>query len=178
MPAATTLAVVGLGVAAAGTYMQYQQGKKAAASQKKAMEMQQRIADVRSARERRTQYQQARIQRAAMLAGAAGGVGQTQSSSFITGRGSIGSQAGSNVSFLNQLQGYGQRANIFNMNALSYQTKASMWGGIAGLGTSMFNMTGSSLFADGQQPQSQPNTGGGWNTMPSQAPSGYTFSTK
>lgn len=142
--AVTTAAAIGLGIAAAGTYMSYKASKEAAAAQQRSIEVGQRRAELQAARQRRQQYQQARIQRAAMLAGATGGpqVDLTGGSSFVGGRGAAGTQAGVNVSFLASDIDLAKQQSIFNMGAVSAQSKASMWSGIASLGTMGFEAGG------------------------------------
>ena len=158
--AISTVAAIGLGLAAAGTYMSYQQSKKAASAQKESMRLQQRRAELQAARQRRQQYQQSRIARAAMLAGASGGptVDLTQTSSFVGGRGAVGTQAGANVAFLNQDINLAKQQSIFNMSAVDYQSKASMWSGVASLGTLGFQAGGGFTGGGQTTAQVQPQT--------------------
>jgi hypothetical protein len=144
---ATAAAIIGATAAVAGTYMSYKAQKKSAAAQQRAAQQAQKAQDLRSARERRTQYRQARAARAQALAAQTGSAGGRSSSSFVTGRGSIGTQAGSNVSFLNQYSDITKQQGIFQTAAYTAQGQANMWGQVAGLGMSVLNLTGTdSLF--------------------------------
>lgn len=143
MAALTTVAaVVGATAAVAGTYMSYKQGKKAAAAQRQAAEQAQRAQDLRSARERRTQYRQARAARAQALAAQSASAGGRTSSSFVTGRGTMGTQAGANVSFLNQYADITKQQGIFQTQAYTAMGQQQMWGSIAGLGMQTLDMAG------------------------------------
>lgn len=162
-----TLAAIGAGIGAVGTIYQMQQSSKAAKNQRRAMEMQQRKQDLAAARERRQQYRQARIQRA-QIASAAGATGVGQSSGAISGAGIAGTQAGSNVSFLNAQQGLTQRATQFNIGANKAMQNASMGGAIAGLGMGLFNQAGGfgTLMNSGLGNQASALFGTKYNTTP------------
>jgi hypothetical protein len=142
-----------LGIAAIGAVAGIKGGidaKKAAGDQADAQEKsektQQKIRDLQAARERRTQVRQARAQRAEMVAGSGAG-GTLQSSSSITGAGSVGSQLGSNLSFLDQTQGLAQQASIFNIQAASAGSRVASGQALQSLGGSLFANSGK--LADG-----------------------------
>ena len=143
MAAITTIAaVVGATAAVAGTYMSYKAQKKSAAAQQRAAQQAQKAQDLRSARERRTQYRQARAARAQALAAQSSSAGGRSSSSFVTGRGTMGTQAGSNVSFLNQYSDITKQQGIFQTQAYTAMGQANMFGQIAGLGMTTLDMAG------------------------------------
>lgn len=97
---ATAVAVVGLAFSVS-------ESRKAKKAQKKASKIQSKKAALENARQRRAQVAQARRQRAAAVAQAeASGIsGGSQISGVAS---SIQTQAASNVSFLNQLEGFDQ----------------------------------------------------------------------
>ena len=142
MPAATTIAAIGLGVAAAGTYMQYKAGKKAAAAQRRAAQQAQRAQELRSARERRQQYRKLRAARAQAVAQQAVSAGGYGSSSFATGLGGMRTQAASNISFLNQYTNIIGQQGMYQSQAATAMGQAQMFGSIAGLGMQTLDMAG------------------------------------
>lgn len=135
----TVIAVVGLVIGAVSAEKSRKAQSQARSAQKKANKAQANRADLENARSRRQQIVQARRQRAAAIAqgenqGISGG------SQVAGAAGSVQSQAASNVSFLNQLQGLDQ--NRFNNleDANKHLGKAATFQAIGGLG---FKVAGS-----------------------------------
>ena len=140
------LSLLAFAVGTAGSLIQ---GQKAASNQKKASQKSQQIQDIKASRERRKQAQQARIARANIVSrGQAVGAGG--SSGVTSGAGIIGSQAGSNVSFLNQVQDLSNQASIFSQRASNAQSAGNVFGAVGSIGGNVFQMEGGfkSLFAD------------------------------
>lgn len=138
MAKAAVFAAVGAATAVYGTIQQSKASKKAASAQQRAAQLEQRRQDLAAARERRQQYRQARIQRA-QIASNAGATGVSQTSGAISGQGIVGTQAGANVSYLNQQSDLARQQGIFQTQAYTAQGKAAMWGGVASLGSSIFS---------------------------------------
>lgn len=144
-------AVVGGITAVSGAAKQRKAGKKQeealeaqAEERRKAEETQQKIRDLKTARERRQLVRQQRVQRAEIITGAAAG-GTLTSSSAQTGAGSVVTQGASALSFLDQVQSLGAQTSIFNINAAKFGTEASAAGAegregaaITSLGTTLF----------------------------------------
>ena len=136
-----TLTAVAVGVGAASTIHSIQQQKKSAKNQKKAQQAQQRIQEVKAARERRKQVREAQVAQAQVEAGAQAS-GVTQTSAAVGGAGSIQTQLGSNLSFLDQVGELTQQTSIFNQRAASASSRAATSQAVAGLG-----LQGASIFA-------------------------------
>ena len=151
--AAATWAAIGVGVAAVGVYQQQKAGKEQSAQlgrsadlQAKSLEAQRKANDLKAARERRQVYRQSRAVRAEMtnIAGASQ-VDVSGGSSFLSGRGGVGTAAGADVAFVNQQQDLAQQQSIFNIGATRASAEASqaaikgsMWGDVASLGGTIF----------------------------------------
>lgn len=143
-----TIALVGLGLSAAGTAFSVYQGNQAAKDQKKAMKAQQRASDLKAARERVQAVREARIRRASVVA-SAGQTGTGMSSGVAGGTGSIQSQLGGNLNFSLGQQALGREATSANISAAGHQADANMWSAVAGLGGSLIGNSQqvSSLFS-------------------------------
>lgn len=126
-----TAALIVAGVATASSI---DQQKRAARASKRAQRAQQVQADLQTARERRNQIRQARIQRAQLEAQALA-QGTTGASSVVGAAGSVQSQLGSNIGFLNQQQQLSQFASAQNQRAAAAQTRASIFSSVASLAT-------------------------------------------
>jgi len=135
------VALVAAVVGAAGSAKQAKETRGAARDQKKAEQTKQRIRDLQTARERRAQIAEARKARANVVVGAER-AGTTGTSSFATGTGSISSKAGSNISFLDNVQGLSQQASIFNISAADKRGSAAKAGAISGVASSLFKQAG------------------------------------
>lgn len=128
MPQAAPMLMAVSGVAAvAGTVMSYNQ-------QKKAGELAQQQQEVNYRRERMQAIRQAQIQRAQAIMSSVG-AGSSESSGAAGGIGSISSQLGTQMGFGSQMSELTQGINQANQSA-------SMWGGVANLGMTGFNMFG------------------------------------
>lgn len=108
------------------------QGAKAQEYQQQAADAQRKQANLQAARERRDAVRQARIAMAATSQNAAN-QGASTSSAFQGGYGSIQSQLGSNLSFLDQFNKFGTQAAeaIGNANQAAFNSQIA--GGIASL---------------------------------------------
>jgi len=103
--------------------------RKAAKAQAKAQRTQQRIADIKAARERRSQVAEARRARA-QIESQAGVSGIQGSSGAIGAQSSVQSQLASNLSFLDNVQSLSQQTSIFNQQAAKAQSNAATAGAI------------------------------------------------
>lgn len=107
--ATSTIALVSLGVAAAGTYMQYEGAKESAAAGRRQADamreqaaLEQRKADIQNLRQVRAAVRQARMARAAVINTGAN-VGTLGSSGVMGGASSVTSNNSSNMSFFGQM---------------------------------------------------------------------------
>ena len=146
-----TIALVGLALGGVGAVQQQQAAKEQKKAQKEQAELQrqseeaqQRIRDLKTARERRQLVRQTRQARAEIIAGA-GATGTLATSAAQAGAGGVVAQGASALSFLGQVQGLGQQASIFNINAAAAGTRASAaradvatGAAFTGLGASIF----------------------------------------
>lgn len=169
MAAFSAMAMIGLAVAAAGAYTAYEGAQDAkaagnrqaqaiessAAEQRKQYESQQRIADIKNARERANLVRQERMARSRVVAaGSAGGV--LSSSGVAGGLGSIASQGASNTGFFNSVQanqgditqsqsrqaGFAADAGMAAGAMTTAQADVSTGQSIFSLGTSIFSAGG------------------------------------
>ena len=132
----TMIAVGGLAVAGAGAYTANKNAKKQIAAQNEALAYQRKQNDLTAARQRRDAIRQARIARATAQNSAAT-QGVLDSSGNIGGLGSIQSQLGDNLSFLDTYNRFSDmasqalgRANVYGQRAQMAQTVSSL--GMAG----------------------------------------------
>lgn len=141
MAAATTIAIVGLGLAAAGTGYSIYQQQQAAGQQKKARREQQRQQQLQF---RRSQIQAAR--QAQIAAGrqraAAASFGALDTSSVLGGRSAIGSQFGAEAGFATQMSGLSRNISMFQQKAANALTRAGTGQAIGDLGGSIFSAAG------------------------------------
>jgi|18_taG_2_1085343.scaffolds.fasta_scaffold00673_3 Flp pilus assembly protein TadB len=141
-PAAAALAVV----AVASTAHSIDQQKAGARDQKRANQAQQRIQSIKAARERRKQVRDAQQAQAQMAAGAQAS-GTTQTSGYTGGSGSVQTQLGANLSFLDQVGGLTQQASMFNQRAATHSSSAATGQAVSGLA-----MQGASIFSSQIKP--------------------------
>ena len=136
-------------IAVAGTLYSLEQQKDAAKEmqkqQKKSAKLQQKKADIGMARERAKQVRRARAQRASALA--AGQTGEGTGGSGLAGaQADIGSQLGSNLSFLQknaQISKQLSDLNVSSGNKISKaNTRASYGAGVASVATSVGSVVG------------------------------------
>ncbi len=134
----TVIAGAALGVAAAGTAVQYQQGKEAAKANREAASFQRKQASLQEARQKRDAVRAARLAYG-QAQNAAANQGVSSSSSSLGGLASIGSQAADTVSFLDQFGFYSDQAQSALGRANRAESNANAAGSGAGLGFSVFN---------------------------------------
>lgn len=147
---AEIVAVVGLVVGAVGAERSRKAQSKVRKSQERAQKAQGNIADLENARSRRQQLVQARRQRAAAIAqGENQGIGGGSQVAGVVS--SVATQAATNVSFLNQLQGFDQArfANLEQANkqlgrAATFQAIGQAGQAAAGASQNIANLFGSS----------------------------------
>lgn len=155
MAAATTLAWVGLAVAAGSAVVSYSQQRRAQAAQERAADDQRRGNAVQSAQqsqqaaqERRQQIREERIKRASILnsaenSGASGSSGEMGATGGMSTQ--LGSNLGANGSSIlagQAITGFSQSAANNMQAAQTAQGRASMWGQVGQIGSSMFGQAG------------------------------------
>jgi len=129
---APAVSVVGTVMGLNESRKQSKQQAAAAADQRRAQRLEQRIADVRAARERRqglAAEQKARAQQTA----AAFAAGAADSSALQGALGASRSQVASNVGFNSMIGDLSGQVSIFNISAANHQSKAATHGAMAGL---------------------------------------------
>lgn len=155
MAALSTLAIVGLAVAAAGTVLSYtqqqraqRQQEQAAGEQRKGNAQQSALQGQQAAQERRQQVREERVKRAqimnqATLTGTGGSSGELGATAGMS------SQLGSNIGFNQSAIQGGQAITGFMQKSADYQTQAQsssnlggMFGQVAGLGSGLFQQAG------------------------------------
>lgn len=120
-------AVAGGASAVVGTIQQNRYAKRSANAQREQQQT--------SARHERMQaIRQAQLQRAAATMTSIGS-GSNDSSGAAGGIGSISSQLGTNMGYASQMTNL---SGVIGQSA----TRQSMWGGVAGIGSSLFKMSG------------------------------------
>lgn len=119
-----------LAVAIGATATSYSQSRKAASAARQQSQIQQRMADMKAARERRDAVRQARIARAEIEQLGAS-TGTSGSSGVAGGVGSVQSQLGYNLSFLDNMQSMSGQASIFAQKQITAETNAQTASSIA-----------------------------------------------
>lgn len=132
---------IGLGLAVFSTAYSVDQQREAAKDSKRAQRAQQRLQDIKAARERRSQVRQAIVAQSTLEARAQA-TGTSKSSSAQQGGDSVQSQLASNLSFLDQANQLNQQTSIFEQRAASASSRAATGQAVASL-----SLTGASLFA-------------------------------
>ena len=132
------IAIAALVVSAVGTTASIYQGNKAADESKKAQKAQNRMAQLKAAREKRSQLAQ---RRKAVAANEAMGVatGTAGSSSELGSIASIGAQTASNVGFINRQESLANRASKANRASATYSNRAAAFGQVANVASSLFS---------------------------------------
>lgn len=92
------------------------QRQEAAREQRKASAAQRKIQDIKTQREKRRAIREARAARAEIVSGSVAS-GTSASSSTATGTGSIGTQLGSNLSFLDEVGQLTNQVSLFEQKA-------------------------------------------------------------
>lgn len=133
MAALTTAILVGAAVVGtAATAASYNQQRKSAKAQSRAIKAQQKQADIQNARERRSAVRNARVARASMESQAANS-GIMGSSTLAGAQAGVQQQLGSNLSFLDQMVALSEEASVANQQAANYASKAQGWGDLGNL---------------------------------------------
>lgn len=155
MAAVSTLAIIGLGVTAAGMVMQnnaqnraQRQSEQAANEQRQGRAVSAAQAAQQAGAERRQQIREERIKRA-QIENSAELTGTSGSSAEIGATGGMATTLGSNLGTNTgarqagqMITGFSQRAADFNSAAQRSSGQAAQWGQVAGLGSSMFAQVG------------------------------------
>jgi hypothetical protein len=128
----------GLALQVKGQQDQKEAAKKTAKAQRAFNAKQEQIAEVKSARARRSAFRQARRERGRLIA-QSGGDGTLQSSSSITAAGGVGTQLGSNIGFQQTLETFGGQANIFAQSIADQQVASSEAKALTDLGGTIFS---------------------------------------
>ena len=144
MPAATSIAVAGLALAAIGTGVQFVAGRKQARAGRAAAKEQERLAALEARRARRRTIREGRIQRGALLAQAVGT--GAQGSGLASAPARIASQVGANLAFSGQSEAIGKNITKFGIKASKAASLGAIGAGIAGIGGAAFS--GSEQFAE------------------------------
>ena len=141
MAAATTLAIVGLGLAAAGTGFSIYSQTQAAKQQKRVRRAQQRQQQLQTRRSQVQAMREAQITAARQRA-AAGAIGGLETSGVLGGRAAIGSQLGAGLGFSSQMSGLSRDISMFQQKAANALGRAQIGQAVAGLGQQMFTYGG------------------------------------
>ena len=141
MPALPIIAAVGVGVAAVGTVASIKNQKKMLKEQQKATRFERQKNQLQNTRQKIEAVRQTRLALGQATQNAEN-QGVAFSSSAQGGQGSIVSQGNANLSFLDQYGFLTDQAQDALGRAATYQSNASMWSSVAGLGSSMFQMAG------------------------------------
>ena len=160
MPAATSIAIAGLALAAVGTGVQFVAGRKQAKAGRKAAKEHQKLAALEASRARRRTIREARIARGAAL-NVAGQVGAGQSSGLRGGLSSLASQAGANLGFSTGTEAIGRNITKFGLQASKAASLGAIGGGIASLGGALFSNAGALSGLGGGGVPNFGNRGGG-----------------
>lgn len=133
-----TLAIAALATSAVSTGVSVYQGQKAASQQKKAAKIEKQKNDLADARSRSDAIRQARIAYASAASNAEA-QGVANSSSAQGGQGSIQTQLGMNLSFLDETATLNDQASQALGKAASLKASSAMWGDVAGFSMSVFS---------------------------------------
>ena len=141
--AASTLAIIGLGISAAGTVASIGAQNKAARAQSNAVKEQKKADRARYRREQRQAIRRAQIARASAIASASG-AGADTGSGASGGIGSVSSQLGSGLGYASQMSALNSNIAGFQQQSIKYGAQSELFGSIAGGG----------FYGGRQQPQS------------------------
>ena len=153
--ATSTIALIGLAVAAGGAVMQYtnaqsarRDAERSANEQRKARAEQSASQSLQQAQEQRQQIREERVRRAQIMQAsqASGTAGSSTESGALGG---MSSQLGSNIGFNRSQVATGQAITGFNQAAADFSSSsqrssqnASLWGNVGSIGMGMFNQAG------------------------------------
>lgn len=127
----------GPAITAAATVGSVIQSSRAASAQRRSLAAQQRMADLKNAREKREAYRKATAARAQVVAaGVSSGAGQ-DSSAIVGSTSGVQSQYNANLSFLDQLQATQQNVTAANQDVADYTGSANAFGAVASFTTSI-----------------------------------------
>ena len=138
MPAATSIAIAGLALAAAGTAVSIQQQAKGNRAAKKASKEEEKARAQASARERRKTIRETRVARGAAL-NAANQVGAGESSGLSGGLSSLSTQRDSNLGFSINQEEFGKSIARFQTKANKAFGRAATAQGVSDLGAAAFS---------------------------------------
>lgn len=139
-----TLAVVAVGISAAGTVASIASQRKSRAAQDRARQKQDRLNAVQRQREQQEQLRQAQMRRA-QIAAAGASQGAIGSSSVQGGQGAVQTQTAGNIQFQNQVGDIQSGISGDLQNAANAQARASQYSGVASLANTAFAATGVSF---------------------------------
>lgn len=146
---ALIVAVVGLATSYDQGQIAQSQADEAAAANRRAIQAQERAANVKAQQERIKTLREARIARAQLLSGATSAGLGAGSSGVSGGTSSITSQAGANIGAINVAQTFAQEASLANQQSAtinaelaSTQAKAAQWQAIGNIGMQQFGSQG------------------------------------
>jgi hypothetical protein len=139
-------------------------GQKAAGAQRKAAEYQRQQGDLQAARQKRDAIRQARIAMATAQQGAQN-QGAAGSSAALGGVGSIQSQMGATLSFLDQFNFLSDQASIQLGKANQFAANADTAAGIGKIASSIFGQFGGGGSNSGPQASQQVASQGASNII-------------
>jgi len=108
------------------------QQDEAARAQRRSLQLQQRIADIKAARERVKLARESRVAREQTRQASATG-GTTGSTGALSAAGAVSTQFAAGTSFLNQVQSLAGQASIFEQRAVSATGRAAVAGAVSSL---------------------------------------------
>ena len=126
------LEVALLATAAVATGASIYSSQEAAGAQRQAAKLQQQQMDLQAARQSRSVVQQARVAQANATQNA-NNQGASNSSAYQGGTGSIQSQMGGNLSFLDQYNSLSDQSSHELGKASQFAAESNTWGAVAGL---------------------------------------------
>lgn len=150
-----TVAIAGAVIAGVGTYQQMEAAKdaksdreQAANAQRQAQSEQRASQAAQAAAARRQQIREERVKRARIMQSSTN-TGVSASSGELGAVGGLNTQLGSNLGYqqgqinaAGRISAFNQTAADFLSSAENKMADASMWGGVAGLGMTVFNQAG------------------------------------
>lgn len=124
---AAVSSVVGTAYSIYSSKKQADAQEDAAEAQRQRQQVEQNVANLKAERQKKEQIRRARSERGEVLnIGATRGV--SQSSGVQGGAGSVMSQLGGNLSYMDRQQGMANQASIFSQRASAFQSQANQWG--------------------------------------------------
>ena len=136
-----TIALISLGVAAAGTAFSVVQQQKAAKQQKKARQAQQRQQEVSARRARIKAVRQQQIAASQARASSAG-LGGLETSGFRGGQSALQSNLGAGLGFSSEMSGLSRNISMFQQKAANAMGLASMGQAVSSLAMQGVSLAG------------------------------------